>query len=258
MRIATFNCNSIRTRLDTVVAWLSRYRPDILGLQETKVVDELFPVDALRATGYHVAYRGMKGYNGVALLSRQAPDEVSFGLRGRGPAEEARRRRARVGRLHGINTDVPQGRSVDHAMFRYKVAWFRRLRRDFERNLSPREAVVWMGDLNVAAEPMDVYNPEERGQHVCFHADARRAFAQCRAWGFVDVFRRHHPEGGRYTFFDYRRAFSPGRQTGWRLDYILATPVFAKRSRDAWIDLAPRAGPRPSDHAVVAADFDLS
>jgi exodeoxyribonuclease-3 len=257
MRLATFNCNSIRTRLDTVLAWLDRHQPDVLALQETKVVDELFPAQALRDAGYHVAFRGMKAYNGVALLSRRAPDEVSFGLAGEdGPADEPRLVQARFGDLHVVNTYVPQGRAIDHPMFPYKVAWFGRLRRHFERHFGPGDRVVWLGDLNVAAEPIDVHNPEEREGHVCYHADARRAFAQCRAWGFTDVFRRHHPEPGHYTFFDYRKAFVPGRKEGWRIDYILATPALARASRDAWIDLEPRASARPSDHTVLVADFE--
>lgn len=256
MRVATFNCNSIRMRLDTVVDWLRRHEPDLLGLQETKVVDGLFPAEPLRAAGYHVLFRGMKGYNGVALLSRKPPDEVSFGLGGRGPADEPRLVHARFGALHVVNTYVPQGRAIDHPMFRYKLGWFRRLRRDFERRFTPRDEVLWLGDLNVAAEPIDVSNPEDREDHVCYHADARRAFARCRAWGFEDVFRSHHPEPGHYTFFDYRQPFTPDRRSGWRIDYILATPPLAGRSRGAWIDLAPRAGPRPSDHTVLAADFD--
>lgn len=255
MRIATFNCNSIRTRLDTVLAWLDRNQPDILGLQETKVVDELFPLQPLRAAGYHVAFRGMKAYNGVALLSRRAPDEVSFGLGGAGPSDEPRLVRARFGDLQVVNTYVPQGRAIDHPMFAYKVAWFGRLRRYFARVGTPRGQVVWLGDLNVAAEPIDVHNPDERADHVCYHEDARRAFAHCRAWGFEDVFRRHHPEPGHYTFFDYRKAFTPDRREGWRIDYILATPALAQRSRAAWIDLEPRATARPSDHTVLAADF---
>lgn len=256
MRVATFNCNSVRSRLDTVLAWLRAHEPDILCLQETKVVDELFPAGAFRDAGYHASFRGMKAYNGVAVLSRRAPDETSFGLDDGGPADEPRLVCARFGDLHVVNTYVPQGRAIDHAMFPYKLEWFRRLRAQFERRFTTRDLVLWAGDLNVAAEPIDVHNPEKREDHVCFHADARRAFAECRAWGFDDVFRRHHPEPGQYTFFDYRTAFDVARPEGWRLDYLLATPPLAARSRAAWIDLQPRLGARPSDHTFVAADFD--
>lgn len=255
MFIATFNCNSVRTRLEVVVGWLRENRPDVLCLQETKVVDERFPEVALRDAGYHVVFRGMKGYNGVAIASRRVPDAVSFGLCDRGPADEARLAHARFGDVEVINTYVPQGRAIDHEMFAYKVRWYGRLRRYFERRCSPSGRVVWAGDLNVAAAPIDVHNPEERANHVCYHRDARRAFERCRAWGFEDVFRRHHPESGHYTFFDYRKAVDTVSPKGWRLDYILATRALAGRSRDAWIDLAPRRGERPSDHTPVAAVF---
>ncbi len=256
MRIATFNCNSIRSRLDIVCEWLCAHRPDILALQETKVIDNLFPVEPLRAAGYHVAFRGMKAYNGVAILSREAPDDVQFGLSDGGPDDDARLMYARFRSLHIVNSYVPQGRAIDHPMFRYKVEWFARLRRWIDARFTPRESVLWLGDLNVAAEPMDVSNPERREKHVCFHADVRRAFVACRAWGFEDVFRQFHPEPGHYSFFDYRKPFSPERKEGWRIDYLLASPPLVKHARACWIDPAPRSAERPSDHVPVVADFE--
>lgn len=257
MRVATYNCNSIRSRLDLVLAWLAQHQPDLLALQETKVVDELFPAGPLRDAGYHVTFRGMKAYNGVALLSRRAPDAVAFGFDDDGPADEPRLLHARFGALHVVNTYIPQGRAIDHPMFRYKIDWYARLRRWFAARFAPDDAVLWLGDFNVAAEPIDVNNPEEREDHVCYHADVRRAFADCKAWGFHDLFRRFHPGPGHYSFFDYRKPFTPARKEGWRLDYLLATPPLAARAQACWIDLAPRAAPRPSDHTVVAADFDF-
>lgn len=242
-------------RLGLVRDWLACEQPDLLALQETKVVDEWFPVAVFESLGYRAAFRGMKGYNGVALLSRQPPDEVAFGFP-RDPRDDPRLLHARFGDFHIVNTYVPQGRAIDHPMFAYKVNWFDRLRRWFDARFAPTDAVLWVGDLNVAAEPIDVHNPEEREDHVCFHADARRAFARTRAWGFVDVFRAFHPEPGHYTFFDYRQPFTPARKTGWRLDYILATAPLAERARGSRIDPAPRAATRPSDHVPVIAEFD--
>lgn len=256
MKIATFNCNSVRIRLPAILAWIAKHNPDILALQETKVADEHFPADAFRRAGFHLLYRGMKGYNGIALLSRQAPDAFAFGFP-RAPREEARLVYAQFGSLHLINTYVPQGRSIDHPMYGYKLKWLRRLRRWFDAHFSPRNRVLWLGDLNVAAEPRDVHNPEAREQHVCYHAAARRAFADCRAWGFTDVYRQFHPEAGRYTFFDYRRPFDPNRNRGWRLDYLLASPPLSERARRCEIDVEPRSGARASDHVPVYAEFDL-
>ncbi len=255
MRLATFNCNSVRTRLDTVTTWLREHQPDMLCLQETKVVDELFPAQAFVDAGYHPSFRGMKAYNGVAVLSRAKPDDVRFGLRDEGPADEARLAHVRFGELHVINTYVPQGRDIEHEMFRYKLDWFKRAGRYLDQHVKPADRVIWTGDLNVAAEPIDVHNPEKQENHVCYHADVRRSFAACKAWGFEDVFRKHHPEAGHYTFFDYRTVFNVERPEGWRIDYILATPELAARSTKAWIDLKPRLGVRPSDHTFLVADF---
>lgn len=165
--------------------------------------------------------------------------------------------RARVGGVTLVNSYVPQGRELTHAMYRYKREWFRRLRRYFDRHVRPDELLLWCGDLNVAAEPADVHAPERYARHVCFHVAARRALAGCRAWGFVDVYRRFHPEPGRYSFFDYRTPQAVQRNIGWRLDYLLASPALAARAMAAEIDLAPRRAPRPSDHAPVWADFAL-
>ncbi len=256
LRVATFNVNSIRSRLPHVLDWLQTHQPDYLALQETKVVDDLFPVAPLEEAGYHVTYRGQKAYNGVALLSRQPPDLVEFGFDDGLSADASRLLRADFGRLVIVNTYVPQGRAIDHPMFRYKVEWFRRLRDWFDQRLTPRRQVLWLGDMNVAHDPIDVHNPAERAKHVCYHNDARAAFAGTRAWGFIDTFRLHHPEPGHYTFFDYRNPNNVDGGKGWRLDYILASPAMARRCTNAYIDLAPRRAPRPSDHTVLVAEFD--
>lgn len=255
MKIATFNVNSIRSRLDVVRDWLAREQPDYLCLQETKVQDHEFPLVPLEAAGYHVNFRGMKSYNGVAILSRQAPDEVAAGLDDGGPPDEPRLIRARFGDLHIVNTYVPQGRDIEHEMFRYKIEWLRRLRGYFDRHFKTTDQVVWVGDLNVAIQPIDVYNPEVRARHVCYHADARDALTFCWAWGFEDVFRKVHPEGGHYTFFDYRTVDSLERGQGWRIDYILASPSLGRRIKDCRIDLEPRRQPKASDHTVMVAEF---
>lgn len=255
MIVATFNANSIRSRLNVVLAWLKRHSPDWLALQETKVADLLFPVRAFETAGYHVVFRGEKAYNGVALVSKEMPDEVRFGFEDRGPPDETRLLYARFGKLHVVNTYVPQGRDVDHPMYRYKLEWLARLRRYFDRHFTRRDRVIWLGDLNVARTQLDVHNPQEREQHVCYHRAAREAFEACLAWGFSDVFRRHHPEPGHYTFFDYRTPCAVERGLGWRIDYILASPPAARLSADAWIDLEPRLARPSSDHAVLVAEF---
>lgn len=257
MRIATFNANSIRSRLDITLDWLNRHQPDVLCVQETKVRDEDFPAPAFLESGYTATYRGEKSYNGVALFSREAPDRVRFGLDDGGPPDATRMVYAKFGAVHVVNTYVPQGREIDHEMYRYKLEWFRRLKDYFTRHFSTRMKLVWVGDLNVAREAMDIHNAPEQENHVCYHVDVRQAFADVLAWGFVDVFRQHRPGPGEYSFFDYRTPHAAQRKMGWRIDHVLATPCLARRSRDAFIDLAPRLAERPSDHTFVVADFDV-
>jgi len=257
MIIATFNVNSIRSRLEIVLEWLKERRPDVLCLQETKVVDDLFPVGPLHDAGYHVIFRGEKAYNGVALLSLKEPTEVRFGMDDGGPADEARLVAAKVGPVYVVNTYVPQGRDIEHEMYQYKLQWFDRLRRYFERHYSPRGNVLWTGDLNIAPEAMDIHNAERQTNHVCYHVDARTVFARTVEWGFVDVFRKHHPEPGQYTFFDYRQRDALRLNQGWRIDHMLATRALAGRSKGAGIDLGPRMKAGPSDHTVLWSEFEV-
>ncbi len=256
--VATYNCNSIRSRLPLVLDWLREHRPDVLCLQETKVPDPEFPAQAFRAAGYHVVFRGEKGGAGVAIASRAEPEEVAFGLDDEGPPDEARLVRATVAGIPIVNTYVPQGRSPDHPMFQYKLQWLARLRDYFERHFSPEEPLLWCGDFNVAPEEIDVHNPVRLKNHVDFHPQARAALERLRAWGFVDVFRRHHPgEPGQYTFWDYRVKGALERGLGWRVDHIWATPPLAEKSVAAWIDVEARRAERPSDHTFLVAEFAL-
>ncbi len=256
MRIATFNANSIRARLEIVTTWLETQRPDILCLQETKVTDDAFPAEAFQAIGYHTAFRGEKSYNGVAILSREVPDAIRFGLDDGGPADAARLACARFGDLHVVNTYVPQGRELDHDMFRYKLDWLRRLRAWFDRDFTPADQILWTGDMNVAVEAIDIHNAPMQANHVCYHESVRRVFAETVDWGFTDIFRKHHPgEPDQYTFFDYHTPNAAQRKMGWRIDHMLATAPLAGRSRDAFIDLEPRLKPRPSDHTFLVAEF---
>lgn len=258
MRIATFNVNSIRSRMEIVLGWLDTHRPDVLCLQETKVQDVEFPVEPFQGAGYQVTFKGQKAYNGVAVLSREPVTEVRYGFNDDGPADESRLIEVTVGGVRVVNTYVPQGREIDHEMYQYKLEWFRRLRRHFDERYKRDDPLVWLGDMNVAHEPIDVHNPEKRARHVCYHQDARDMFAHCREWGFVDVFRQHHPEAGHYTFYDYRGKDNVKNGLGWRIDYILTNPALARRCTDCYIDVAPRLKPKPSDHTCMIAEFDLS
>lgn len=256
MRIATFNANSLRARLSAVLEWAGANHPDVLCIQETKVRDEEFPIEPIRAAGWHAIYRGEKSYNGVAILSRQPPEESWAGFEDGGPADATRLLAARFGSVRVINTYVPQGREIEHDMYAYKLEWFARLHRLFERKFDPSDQVLWCGDLNVARTPLDVHSSETHTEHVCYHEAVRRAFEECLQWGFEDVYRRFHPEPNRYSFYDYRSPGAVQRNIGWRIDYLLASSGLAPLARDAFIDVAPRLAPQASDHTFVAADFE--
>jgi exodeoxyribonuclease-3 len=255
-RIATYNVNSIRSRLHIVLPWLGEHKPDVLCLQETKVADGKFPLDEFGAAGYHVIFRGEKQYNGVAIASREEPKAIRFGLSDGGPADEDRLIAAVFSGIHVVNTYVPQGRERETTHFSYKIEWFERLKQLFARTYSPDAPVIWCGDLNVAPEEIDVHDPKRLLGHVCFTPEVWEAFASVRSWGLIDVYRRQHPgEADRYTFFDYRVPQAVRRRLGWRIDHILATPALATRTLGCEIDLNPRMADRPSDHTILTADF---
>jgi exodeoxyribonuclease-3 len=257
-KVTTYNCNSVRARLKLVLGWLEHEAPNVLCLQETKVQDADFPVEAFQGIGYHLAFRGQKAHAGVAIVSKEEPQDVVFGLDDDGEPDEARLARATMGGLTVINTYVPQGRTTDSPHFQYKLDWFRRLRAFFDRHFAPQDSILWVGDFNVAPEPIDVYDPKRLAKHVDFHPDARAALDEVRAWGFVDVFRLHHPEEpDQYTFWDYRVPNSLERGMGWRVDHIWATKPLADKSTSASIDVEARKAEKPSDHTLLTAEFAL-
>ena len=257
MKVATFNVNSIRRRLSVVTRWLKKHHPDVLCLQETKVQDREFPLDVLSKTGYHITFRGMKGYNGVAVLSRTTPQSVSFGLGKGADADEPRFIHAVIQGVTIINTYVPQGFRIDSPKYQYKLKWFERLRRYLTQHLKPDQSIIWCGDMNVAPGWIDVHSPEKHLTHVCFHEAVKKAYAKTVKWGFEDVFRRLYPDRQQFTFWDYRQPSALKDNRGWRIDHILATKTLARRCTAVDVDLDPRRGTSPSDHTVLWADFSL-
>ncbi len=255
LKIATFNVNSIRKRLPIVLQWLKRNTPDVFCLQETKVQDCEFPLSDFGGSGYHVTFRGMKSYNGVAVLSRSVPKYVSYGFDDGGEPDEARLIRAMIDGITIVNTYIPQGASLDSPKYSYKLEWYKRLRVYFSKHLSNKKPVIWCGDMNVAPEPIDVDNAKAKKKHVCFHEDVRREYQETLAWGFTDVFRKLHPDKLQYTFWDYRQPNTLIENRGWRVDHILATPSLVKKCIKAEVDVKPRNMENPSDHTVMWAEF---
>lgn len=256
MKIASFNVNSLRVRLPIVLQWLAEYQPNILCVQETKVQDNDFPIEAFDETEYRYVFKGQKSYNGVAIFSRNEITNVKFGFEDK-PKDEARLIKAEINGVIIVNTYIPQGYLPESQKFEYKLDWFSRLLAFFEKNFKPTDPVLWVGDLNVAPQPIDVYDPVNLSGHVCFHPQVHKALEKIVQWGFIDVFRMHCKEAGRYTFWDYRlNSFK--RNLGWRLDHIMATKSLAKKCTACYIDKQPRLAERPSDHTPIIAEFDFS
>lgn len=256
--VATYNVNSLRARMHIVIPWLKQHRPTVLCMQETKVVDADFPAAAFEEAGYSVVFRGQKSYNGVAIASKLPVNEIKFGFQDGedAPEDEARLISCVINGVRVVNTYVPQGREITDAMFQYKLRWFERLNSLFSRWISSGY-LLWCGDLNVAPEPMDVYDPERLKDHVCFHEDVRAAFQKVKSMGLVDIFRRFNQSPKQYTFYDYRFPKSVERNKGWRIDHILANESLAAGAHECYIDMEPRMAEKPSDHTVLAASFDV-
>jgi len=257
MKIASFNTNGIRARLPLIRAWLEKESPDVLCIQETKVQDQDFPGESFEELSYQCAFRGQKSFNGVAILSKTQPEKVVFGFGDGDEKEEPRMITAFIENVPIVNTYVPQGTAPDSERFLYKLDWFHRLHDYFSQHFQPTEPLVWVGDFNVAPEPIDLYDPEGLLGSIAFHPDEHKALSAVKAWGFVDVFRKHHPDEKAYTFWDYRIPYALRRGLGWRLDHIWATECLAEKSTRSWIDMGPRKLERPSDHTFILAEFEL-
>jgi exodeoxyribonuclease-3 len=253
--VATWNVNSVRMRRDRLLAWLARRRPDVVALQETKVEDGAFPRADLEAEGWRVETFGQKTYNGVAILSREPARDVVRGMPGDGPDADRRLIAATVGGLKLVNVYVPNGQAVESPKFPYKLDWLSRLRGFLDGYASPSESLLVVGDFNVAPEDRDVHDPERWRGQVLFHPREHEALARVSAFGLEDLFRRHHPEPGWFSWWDYRMLAFP-RNHGLRIDLILGTAAARARCLSCEIDREERKGDKPSDHAPVVAVLD--
>ncbi|MGI0489847.1 exodeoxyribonuclease III [Pantanalinema rosaneae CENA516] len=257
MKIATWNVNSIRTRLEHVKNWLTANPVDILCVQETKVVDELFPDSALTEMGYQSVVSGQKSYNGVAIFSQTAMSEVSRGFAavlGDTVADLDEQKRVITGVVNGIrivNLYVPNGSAIGSDKYAYKLRWFTALRAYLTTLLQQSEQVLVCGDFNVALEDIDIHDPKGREKQV-MATDAERLALQQAVLdlGLADVFRKFTPEAGHFSWWDYRTgAFR--RNAGWRIDHIYLTPALYDCAIACEIDRTPRELEQPSDHTPV-------
>jgi len=254
MKIATWNVNSIRARIERLRAWLTAQAPDVICLQETKVEDQAFPASELESLGYYVTAHGQKTYNGVAILARQPLVDIVRGFDDGVADAQARFLVARVGEIRVGSLYVPNGQSVGSDKFAYKLAWLQRWRAWLAAHADAGAPLVLCGDINIAPEDRDVYDPEAWHNQVMCHPDERAALGDVCRWGLVDVFRRLNPDSNQYSWWDYRQLSFP-KNRGLRIDHILCTETMATRCRSVAIDREARKGEAPSDHAPVVAEF---
>jgi len=268
MRIATWNVNSLRARLEKVTWWLARARPDVLMMQETKLADADAPADVFKNVGYELVHHGEGRWNGVAIASRVGIGDVvtNFGeplrppktpdVSDDEPLAEARMVAAVCRGVRVVSVYAPNGRVVGSPFYQAKLAWFERLARWLADAADSKQALVLGGDFNVAPSDDDVWDPAacHGGTHVS--EPERSAFTRLCEWGLVDAYRRHHREPGRYTWWDYR-AGNFHKNFGMRIDHLLVTTQVAERTVWAVIDREARKGkPVPSDHAPLVVDLD--
>jgi exodeoxyribonuclease-3 len=257
MRIASWNVNSIRARLEHLVGWLGSAFPDVVCLQETKVEDSAFPEGVLADAGYRAVFIGQKAYNGVAILARHglAIEDVKQNLDG---DEEEAPRRAIACTIEGIrivNVYVPNGQAVGTPAFAYKLAWLERLKLEIATHVPRAAPLIVCGDFNVAPESIDVYEPRRWEGQVLFHPDERARLRDLMSIGLIDAFRTRHPStAGLYSWWDYRMGAFRKNQ-GLRIDLALLSAALDARCTGVSIDVAPRRLEKPSDHAPVVVEI---
>jgi exodeoxyribonuclease-3 len=253
MKIATFNINGVKARIEALPAWLKQAEPDVAVLQEIKSQDEGFPRELFEDMGYSVETHGQKGFNGVAILSKLPLEDVARGLPGDDSDEQARwieatvigRRAVRVCGLY-----LPNGNPAPGPKYDYKLAWMARLKARAAALLATEEPVLMLGDYNVIPQPGDAARPEAWITDALFLPESRAALRRVEYLGFTDAIATRHPGPGHFTFWDYQ-AGAWERNNGIRIDHILLSPQAADLMVDAGIDKDVRAGEKPSDHVPV-------
>lgn len=258
MRIATWNVNSLNIRLPHVLDWLSRNPVEVLGLQETKLTDDKFPVAELAAAGYDASFAGQKTYNGVALLTRQGTAATDVVIDNpRFPDEHRRVIGATIDGVRVVCIYVPNGQTVGSDKFQYKLAWMAGLRDWLADELVRFPRLVVMGDYNVAPEDRDCHDPAAWAGQVLFSEPEKAALKQVEALGLSDAFRLFEQPPKSFSWWDYRMlGFQKGR--GMRIDHILVSAALRDACTACTIHREERKKPQPSDHAPVVATFDRS
>jgi exodeoxyribonuclease III len=258
VRIATWNVNSLKARLERVEEWVATVQPDVLCMQETKLADGAFPAMAFHGLGYESVHYGEGRWNGVAIISKVGLDDVENGFAdGQDEDAEARLMWATCGGVRVASVYVPNGRGLLEDHYQYKLRWLERLRARLDERYDPNQPLVVAGDFNIAPEDRDVYDPAEFIGSTHTSDAERAALAAIEGWGLTDVFREHYDAGGLFSWWDYRAGnFHKGK--GMRIDMLLATKTLSGASTSALIDRNARKGKSPSDHAPLIVDFGVS
>lgn len=254
--LISYNVNSVRARFHILDYLFSKYEPDILCLQETKVEDSEFPTGYFKGKGYEVIFSGEKGRSGVAVVFKSSFETtlLSRGLQGR---DFSRLMELSFDSFILFNVYVPQGRSPEDEEFKHKLDFLDNLLSYIDEKYSPKDPLLLVGDLNIAPSKIDVHSPDKLYGHVCFRDEVWERFKRFIGWGFYDLYRKFHPEPGHYTFFDYRVKDAVRRGLGWRVDHVLVTEPLFKKAIDALIDIEARLMDKPSDHAPLIVRFSL-
>ncbi|MGA0868668.1 MAG: exodeoxyribonuclease III [Planctomycetota bacterium] len=255
MRIVTWNVNSVRARLPRLLPWLEENAPDVLCLQETKVIDDLFPYEPLEDLGYNVVVHGQKTYNGVAILARHGIEAVVRGFPDDEEGAQARVIGCAVEDVLVLNLYVPNGSSVGSDKYAYKLDWLGRLRAFLDATYDPSEKIVVCGDFNITFDDRDVHDPEKWHEKILCSTPEREALRHVMDFGLTDALRKHHDEAGIYTWWDMRGGSFP-RDHGLRIDHFLMSEAALAACTAVDVDREARKGQGPSDHAPVLATLD--
>ena len=244
----------MKVRLPHVLEWLTAHSPDVLMLQEIKQLTEMFPQDELAAAGYTSLANGQKTYNGVAVISKEEPQDPDLELPG---LDDPQRRvlAVTIGGVRVINLYVPNGSEVGSEKYQYKLGWLRALRDYLAAQLEKYDNLVVLGDFNIAPADEDVYDPEKWGEAILCSPLERAALSDLLDLGLADVFRKFDQPEKSFSWWDYRAAMFR-RNAGLRIDLILTSDPMTKRCTASYIDREPRTWERPSDHAPVVAEFE--
>jgi len=255
MKVATWNVNSLKVRLPQVIEWLSVVKPDFVGLQELKLDQDKFPLEAIEAAGYHAVWLGQKTYNGVAILSKLPAADVVLNM----PADDDPQKRliaatydTALGPVRLVNVYCPNGQSLESDKYQYKLAWFERLTQWLEQEIKVHSNLAIVGDYNIAPADEDVHDPKRWKDQVLVSVPERQAFERLIGLGLTDSFRMFEQPEKSFSWWDYRLN-GYKRNAGLRIDHVLLTPPLAARCQSCIIDRGPRENEQPSDHAPVMA-----